>query len=423
MSREELAIANFAQRLSAAHLVVDIGNRLSFGETPSELMLKLRQLKQLFKLFDYEYGNIEGSLELLQKTNIVINTLINNYRLDGTYTVAEVEILPIPLRYANIVIVGGDGSGSASLRQVVLNGNTSEGAIIVNGARGADTNINGLQLFYNDNGIGTIMDVKGSRYVRMEMAAQAISYISYVIGNTTILFTDSHATDSRGIALSVDGSIVASPAQTDDQLATFGQVKSSLGGLSFNYVTAVNKDIEINSVGIKKSILTDDVNIGAMTAIQGMFGKLLLVQDDEGNHVMNYKTNNIGEKIPTNTLPRAVTELNWFKDDVRAWWTVRVLFEGIEPTPIPTIALDNYYFTLEVFDFYDDSEILMSVNGGAWVPYPGKFSVAQINRPAGYWRFKVKEAEGRIESKIASSLPLSAVRTGFAMPLPITLTN
>ena len=190
---------------------------------------------------------------------------------------------------------------------------------------------------------------------------------------------------------------------------------------SFEIINAIDSKINIVSGGIKVSTITTDITIDASSATPGITGKLLVIVDDEGNHIVNYADGNVGDKIPTNSLPRAETEFSWYKTNKKTIWNVKIISEGIEQTTIPTISLDNYFYTLEVFHFEDDSEILMSVNGGPWIQYPGKFNVDQVDRPAGYWQFKIKEGVDRIESKVAFSLPLSAIRRGFPEIIPVLL--
>ncbi len=128
MTKQELALSNFAQRISTSHLTVAIGEDLSYGNDPIELKFKLRLLQQLHKLFDYEYGIVDSSLVILTKTVTVINTLLNNFRLNGEYTVIEVEIAPQAAKYANFILVGnGSGSGEINSFEYIIehNGNVS----------------------------------------------------------------------------------------------------------------------------------------------------------------------------------------------------------------------------------------------------------------------------------------------------------
>lgn len=172
---------------------------------------------------------------------------------------------------------------------------------------------------------------------------------------------------------------------------------------------------------MEKIILTQDTVVTAFDRSAGEDGKLIVVQDDEGGHLITYKDGELGGNVILDTYPRSIMILEWIRDDVNVYWTSRIAKPGIEPTSIPTIRIDDYLDTLEVFHFFPDSEILMSVNNGPWVQYPGKFNIGAVDRPAGYWRFKVKEGVDRIESKIAYSLPTHAVKIGFPETLPFKL--
>src|SRR5690606_17593445 len=55
------------------------------------------------------------------------------------------------------------------------------------------------------------------------------------------------------------------------------------------------------------------------------------------------------------------------------------------------------------------SEILVSENNGPFVQYTGPISVGNFNRPAGYWRFKIKAATGRAESIVIKSTAVTSM--------------
>lgn len=118
MTKQELALSSFAQRISLGYLTVDIGDRLSFGEDVYSLVEKLRRVRQLNKLFDYEYGLANSNLKILQKIVFLVNTYLNNYRLNGTYVVAETDIVPVPFKYAHIIVVGGEGGGGGEMPEL-----------------------------------------------------------------------------------------------------------------------------------------------------------------------------------------------------------------------------------------------------------------------------------------------------------------
>lgn len=115
-AKEQIALSNYAQQKSIANMVVDLGNHLSYGKNILDLRYRIRQCRQLQKLFTVEYGKGEASsLDLLQGIVNIINTLINDYRLKGTVVVSEVNALPIPLKNTTIVIASTELTNGPSV--------------------------------------------------------------------------------------------------------------------------------------------------------------------------------------------------------------------------------------------------------------------------------------------------------------------
>lgn len=101
---EELLVDNFAQGISTGYMTVAVGEKLSYGEDATELILRLKFLKQLQLLFDVESQGESPDMELLEKLVFLINSLQNDYRLEGEVAVAEVAILPIPPKVLQLVL-------------------------------------------------------------------------------------------------------------------------------------------------------------------------------------------------------------------------------------------------------------------------------------------------------------------------------
>lgn len=76
--------------------------------------------------------------------------------------------------------------------------------------------------------------------------------------------------------------------------------------------------------------------------------------------------------------------------------------ETITPNP-PTVIGNDTTNTLTATHFLGTSEILVSVNNGAYAQYTGPISVGDVDRAAGYWKFKIKAAQYRNESAVANS--------------------
>lgn len=209
-----------------------------------------------------------------------------------------------------------------------------------------------------------------------------------------------------------DHTLVIKPAVELDEATTLGQVQDLIAG-KFEIVSPVNNNVIVSGPNMKKAVVSSATTVNALPATPGQTGILIIVQDDIGGNVVSLSPLNKGTVV-LNTLPRAITELKWMRIDTSAYWETRVLEPGIVPTTLPTINLDDYYDTLEVYHSLPDSEILMSVNNGPWVPYPGKFSIGAVDRPAGYWKFMIKGLEPtRLPSAIASSLPARSIKKGF----------
>lgn len=70
----------------------------------------------------------------------------------------------------------------------------------------------------------------------------------------------------------------------------------------------------------------------------------------------------------------------------------------------PTIIANDTADTIDATHALGDSEILVSINNGAYVQFDGTpIAVGDVARAAGYYKFKIKAATGRNESPIASS--------------------
>ena len=191
---------------------------------------------------------------------------------------------------------------------------------------------------------------------------------------------------------------------------------------NFEFVTAPGGVLHVSTMGTKKITIVEDTYFDALGAKPGMSGTIIAVIDDPAGHVFYLAEGNLGPTLVSNTLARAETELKWMRTDNAVYWTSRVLKEGIEQTVKPVFAIDDYYKTLDIFAAYPYSEIVMSTNSGPFLPFTGRIDIADIDRPAGYWKAKIISATDRLESALAISLPTYQGRRGFPFVLPLTLT-
>lgn len=174
---------------------------------------------------------------------------------------------------------------------------------------------------------------------------------------------------------------------------------------------------------MRKAVIDRNVVINGMNLLPGFTGVLLIKQSDDGGFLVTLGANNKGGTPPVNTYPRAITRYYFERYDDITFWKYDVIDPGIQPTLPPTIAIDDQEDTLEVLTQYPDTEVLMQVGiSTEWVQYTGKFSFPPQDRPAGFWKFKIKAHEpDRLESKITLSLPTSAIKTGFTLIMPTKL--
>lgn len=101
---EELLIDNFAQVIATGHMTVAMGEQLSQGMDASDLIFRISFIDQLQQLFDVESQKPVSNIEILEQSVFVINSLQNDYRLEGEVAVAEVAILPIPPKVLRLVL-------------------------------------------------------------------------------------------------------------------------------------------------------------------------------------------------------------------------------------------------------------------------------------------------------------------------------
>lgn len=86
------------------------------------------------------------------------------------------------------------------------------------------------------------------------------------------------------------------------------------------------------------------------------------------------------------------------------------LAESNETPAAPDIVAYDDMDIIDATHALGDSEILVSVGGGAFVPFDGNvISVGDVDRPYGYYQFKTKAAPGRNESPVAYSPAFTAV--------------
>lgn len=203
---------------------------------------------------------------------------------------------------------------------------------------------------------------------------------------------------------------------------TFEEFLATLGGKGteggFEYIFIDDDDVArlTSTSAVQKVTLDrDGVYLDGMHRSPGDSGILLVVQDDTASRRFYLSEGgNRGNIYINNHLPRAITAYDWFRDDKYCFWRIRETVKGIFPTIKPVFRANDRENTLEVLHRLPDSELEISINGGPWIPYEGPIDVGVVDRPAGYWRARVKpNLEERTNSPIEYSLPFHVEDTGF----------
>ena len=86
-------------------------------------------------------------------------------------------------------------------------------------------------------------------------------------------------------------------------------------------------------------------------------------------------------------------------------------FTAVTTPDAPTLKGDDVANTLTPSSVLGSSEIVVSENGGAFVPYTGTINVGNVARAAGYWKFKIKASTLRNESAVVNSPEFTAITT------------
>lgn len=293
--------------------------------------------------------------------------------------------------------------GTQNLQETTEYGNDTDHAIQITGATALDYSKDGLSL-----------SAPGSNIAEIAMTSSGLVRAKITFRRQT----DEIASLRTSARLEL-----GEGPMNDNDATTKGYVDElyQSTGYGFEYINAVNGVVNIVSVGMKKVVITQNTKFDASSNPPGTFGRVIAIIDDEGGHTFDYAVNNTGDVPRSNTLARAETEFTWFRTDTGTFWQSRILKGGLVQTVVPVFAIDDYNKTLEIFSGYPDDQILLSTNNGPWEVYTGKFSFADLNRPAGFWRAKVIAGYNRLESKIQYSLPTYVGKRGFPMVLPVTL--
>lgn len=96
MTKQELALTNYTQRLTVANMVLALGKKLSYNQDISEIHLKIRVINQLQKLVDQELAQVDPdqkTLKTIQRAILVIDDLSFEYKLKGEFTVHDCSCL------------------------------------------------------------------------------------------------------------------------------------------------------------------------------------------------------------------------------------------------------------------------------------------------------------------------------------------
>lgn len=78
----------------------------------------------------------------------------------------------------------------------------------------------------------------------------------------------------------------------------------------------------------------------------------------------------------------------------------------------PTLTANDNTDILVASSSLGNSEIVYSTNNGVFVPYAGQINVGNIGRSEGYYKFKIKAANGRNESSVVNSPAFTFIDDG-----------
>lgn len=117
------------------------------------------------------------------------------------------------------------------------------------------------------------------------------------------------------------------------------------------------------------------------------------------------RANSVGKGMITGTIEGVTDDVNsiprTYPTDVGAFGGSRPDVND-QPAP-PTITADNLSRTLIATHPLGESQILVSMNAGAFLPYSGLINVGDLALAIGYYEFKIKAAPYRDESVVALS--------------------
>jgi hypothetical protein len=304
MTKQQLILINYAERVATGRMFLAIGAALMSGDDHTKLLIRYRQIKQAQELFNYESVKPAADLKILRRAVRFIRE-----KLDEFLRIDKIEI------GAYIIVVAG----------------------------------------------------------------KLINIIDLTVGPTQPCMDNS----------------------------------SKRRELKYTQPNSAGY-IEVDGLYMYKAVVTRDVTVGSITSPAGDEGRLILVQDDLGGHKSTLAPGNKGDAIVLNTLPRAITSLQWYKDDTGVYWTSKIMNPGIKPTSKPVFQLNDYLNTLDIFHELGYTQIELSTDGGPWLQFTGPFSFGAVDRPKGYWRARVKGLEPtRLVSAISYSNPVNAAQIGF----------
>lgn len=395
MTKQEIALLNFAQRISTGYMAVAIGDKLSFGEPAYDLKLRLRQIQQLHKLFDYEYGKPESDLQLLYSTVIVINTLLNNFRLSGTYVVRETEIVPIPVKYANFIIIssGGEGETYTFTNGIHANNNivklgldlttvgtTNSGALtedtylITTGNKSLSLGTSSIDDPENEQSIILADGIGNKRIVIIQKSNNQIKEIRFEDGQP-IKITD--AIHSIGLVYALDYS--ANGKLNDNWIPSWGAVKSLVEGGSGVHISAtgnINLGLDLATSGTtNKGILTGTTAIvygdliaanysgviiertkASLIAANSVLDNTVVICDNEGNLSIRKNKNGLPQDITFLGADDSITIIDQVMEKGLVYQDDYSLNGKIDDRWIPDWGAVKSFLTIESFEYVTDTD-------------------------------------------------------------------
>jgi hypothetical protein len=110
MTKKELILINFTEKVAAGNMFLEIGNKMFSGEDYKELLNTYSEIQQVQQLFDAESAKLDADLLLMRRCAIFIKMKLGMFLAIDAIRLSAYQIVT---PYGSVVIIGvGGGSES-----------------------------------------------------------------------------------------------------------------------------------------------------------------------------------------------------------------------------------------------------------------------------------------------------------------------